>query len=99
MTPISTPQAGIDFRWEWIAGYYMLVRKFRELRVLCEQNRIAPISAIELRKLHDIKQTFNAWISPRPAHRDAASMTSTISAHIYEVKPRKMMNSRLINLV
>jgi hypothetical protein len=30
---------------------------------------------------------------------DAASMTSTISAHIYEVRPRKMMNSRSINLV
>jgi hypothetical protein len=30
---------------------------------------------------------------------DAASMTFTISAHVYEVRPRKIMNSRLINLV
>ena len=33
-----------------------------ELRVLCEQNRIAPISDDELRKLHEIKATFNARI-------------------------------------
>ncbi len=34
-----------------------------ELRILCEQNRIAPISDAELRKLHDIKCTFNARIT------------------------------------
>jgi hypothetical protein len=27
MLSSSTLQAGIDFRWEWIAGYYMRVRK------------------------------------------------------------------------
>jgi len=31
-----------------------------ELKILCEQNRIAPISNDELRKLHEIKKTFNA---------------------------------------
>jgi len=31
-----------------------------ELRVLCEQNRIAPFSDAELRKLHEIKRTFKA---------------------------------------
>ena len=30
-----------------------------ELRTLCAQNRVAPISDAELRKLHDIKRTFN----------------------------------------
>jgi hypothetical protein len=35
-----------------------------ELRILCEQNRTAPLSPQELRKLHDIKKTFNARISP-----------------------------------
>ena len=34
-----------------------------ELRILCEQNRTAPISPRELRKIHDIKQTFGARIS------------------------------------
>jgi hypothetical protein len=34
-----------------------------ELRILCEQNRIAPISNAELRKLHEIKRTFNAKIT------------------------------------
>ena len=34
-----------------------------ELQVLCEQNRIAPLSHAELRKLHDIKRTFNARIT------------------------------------
>jgi hypothetical protein len=33
-----------------------------ELQSLCEQNRIAPLSAIELRQLHQIKRTFNARI-------------------------------------
>jgi hypothetical protein len=33
-----------------------------ELKVLCEQNRIAPLSADELRKVHEIKKTFNARI-------------------------------------
>jgi hypothetical protein len=36
----------------------------RELRQLIAQNRIAPISDDELRKLHEIKQTFGARIAP-----------------------------------
>ena len=35
-----------------------------ELQLLVEQNRVAPISADELRKLHEIKKTFNAKIAP-----------------------------------
>ena len=35
----------------------------RELRQLIAQNRIAPISADELRKLHQIKRTFGARIA------------------------------------
>jgi hypothetical protein len=35
----------------------------RELRQLIAQNRIAPISADELRKLHEIKRTFHARIA------------------------------------
>jgi hypothetical protein len=35
-----------------------------ELRILCEQNRIAPLSATELKQLHQIKRTFNARITP-----------------------------------
>jgi hypothetical protein len=35
-----------------------------ELRILCEQNRIAPISATELQTFHQIKRTFNARIAP-----------------------------------
>jgi len=34
-----------------------------ELRVLCEQNRLAPLSQGELRKLHEIKRTFGARIT------------------------------------
>ena len=34
-----------------------------ELQTLCEQNRIAPLSAEELCKLHEIKRTFNARIT------------------------------------
>ena len=33
-----------------------------ELRILCEQNRVAPLSPDELRKVHEIKRTFNARI-------------------------------------
>ena len=33
-----------------------------ELRILCEQNRVAPLSPAELRKVHEIKRTFNARI-------------------------------------
>ena len=33
-----------------------------ELRTLCGQNRVAPLSDAELRKVHDIKQTFGARI-------------------------------------
>jgi hypothetical protein len=35
-----------------------------ELRILCEQNRVAPLSATELKQLHQIKRTFNARIIP-----------------------------------
>ena len=34
-----------------------------ELRTLCEQNRIAPLSPAELRKVHEIKRTFSGRIS------------------------------------
>jgi hypothetical protein len=37
----------------------------RELRQLIAQNRIAPISDVELRKLHEIKRTFDARITPQ----------------------------------
>ena len=37
----------------------------RELRQLIAQNRIAPISDDELRKLHEIKKTFHAKITPQ----------------------------------
>jgi hypothetical protein len=36
-----------------------------ELRILCEQNRVAPFSDAELRKVHQIKRTFNARITPQ----------------------------------
>ena len=34
-----------------------------ELRILCEQNRVAPLSPDELRKVHEIKRTFNGRIA------------------------------------
>jgi hypothetical protein len=34
-----------------------------ELRTLCEQNRIAPLSAVELRRVHEIKRTFSGRIT------------------------------------
>ena len=34
-----------------------------ELRTLCEQNRVAPLSPDELRKVHEIKRTFNGRIA------------------------------------
>jgi hypothetical protein len=34
-----------------------------ELRILVAQNRVAPLSHDELRKVHEIKRTFNARIS------------------------------------
>jgi hypothetical protein len=34
-----------------------------ELRILCAQNRIAPFSDAELRKVHQIKRTFGGWIT------------------------------------
>jgi hypothetical protein len=40
-----------------------------ELRILCEQNRIAPLSVTELRKLHDIKRAFNAKVAPEDFKR------------------------------
>jgi len=35
-----------------------------ELRVLAAQNRVAPLTSAELRKVHEIKRTFNARIAP-----------------------------------
>jgi hypothetical protein len=34
-----------------------------ELQTLCAQNRIAPLTAAELRKVHEIKRSFNARIT------------------------------------
>ena len=34
-----------------------------ELRTLCEANRVAPLSPDELRKVHEIKRTFNGHIA------------------------------------
>jgi hypothetical protein len=34
-----------------------------ELRILCEQNRVAPLSPAELRKVHEIKRTFRSRIA------------------------------------
>ena len=34
-----------------------------ELRILCEQNRVAPLSPDELLKLHEIKRTFHGRIA------------------------------------
>ena len=34
-----------------------------ELRTLCEQNRVAPLSPAELRKVHEIKRTFSGRIA------------------------------------
>jgi hypothetical protein len=34
-----------------------------ELRILVAQNRVAPLTDAELRKLHDIKRTFGARIA------------------------------------
>ena len=34
-----------------------------ELQILCEQNRIAPFSDAELRKVHEIKRTFSGRIT------------------------------------
>ena len=34
-----------------------------ELRILVEQNRVAPLSPAELRKVHEIKRTFSGRIS------------------------------------
>ena len=36
-----------------------------ELRLLCEANRVAPLSPDELRKVHEIKRTFGATIRPQ----------------------------------
>ena len=34
-----------------------------ELQTLCEQNRVAPLTAAELRKVHEIKRTFDGRIT------------------------------------
>jgi hypothetical protein len=52
-TKAALVQAGAD---EWS------IYTRSELRILCEQNRIAPLSATELKHLHQIKRTFNARI-------------------------------------
>jgi hypothetical protein len=49
-TKAALIQAGAD---EW--GIYTR----SELRTLCEQNRVAPLSPDEVRKVHEIKRTFN----------------------------------------
>jgi hypothetical protein len=36
---------------------------FDELRILLEQNRVAPLSDAELRKVHEIKRTFNGTVT------------------------------------
>ncbi len=36
-----------------------------DLQILCEHNRLAPFSADELCKIHEIKKTLNARISPQ----------------------------------
>jgi hypothetical protein len=35
----------------------------QELKILCEQNRVSPISAAELQKIHQIKRTFYGRIT------------------------------------
>ena len=47
-------KAGAD---EW------LIYTKAELRTLIAQNRVAPFTDAELRKLHEIKRTFNAGIA------------------------------------
>jgi hypothetical protein len=34
-----------------------------ELQTLCEQNRVAPLTAAELRKVHEIKRRFHGRIT------------------------------------
>ena len=36
-----------------------------ELQILCKANRVAPLSPDELLKVHEIKRTFNARITPQ----------------------------------
>jgi hypothetical protein len=43
-----------------------------ELRTLCVQNRIAPLTAVELRKVHELKRTFNASITESLTNSRAA---------------------------
>ncbi len=52
-TKAALVQAGAD---EWS------IYTRSELQSLCEQNRVAPLSATELKQLHQIKRTFNARI-------------------------------------
>jgi hypothetical protein len=35
-----------------------------EMRTLCEQNRVAPLTAAEINQLHQIKRTFNCRMTP-----------------------------------
>jgi hypothetical protein len=54
-TKAALVQAGAD---EWS------IYTKDELRILVAQNRIAPLTPAELRKVHEIKRTFNARITP-----------------------------------
>ena len=61
-----------------------------ELQTLVEQNRIAPLTRPELAKLHEIKRTFNARITPKdsppdlPLERDVAQA----KAEAQEAQPK-----------
>jgi hypothetical protein len=73
----------------WLGAPFIALRTERRCKNLCALT---------------LCQYWHSAIAPKSfliagRQNDAASMTSTISAHIYEVRPRKMMNSRLINLV
>jgi hypothetical protein len=45
-----------------------------ELQTLCEQNRVAPLSPAELRKVHEIKRTFSGRITKRCARSVTLSL-------------------------
>ena len=55
-TKAALMEAGADF---------FSIYTCAELRVLAAQNRVAPLSQAELRKLHEIKRTFNTRITPQ----------------------------------
>jgi hypothetical protein len=53
-TKVALVEAGAD---EWS------IYARDELQTLCAQNRITPLTAAELRKVHEIKRSFNARIT------------------------------------